>query len=391
MAVDEIDNTNAVLPTATLVSSRQRSPVPSAATPLNVPTPAIPAAAPQVLPPAQQAALLVNETLRALNFVNQSPADALLFNEMNPVVSAIVETQGLTPAQQTALLVNETLQTLNIAPSSASAALLIDETNPALAAALEAQDLPLTQQAALAINETLQDLGTATLAPANTIAAGPAAGAPSPMPGPLAATLFEATAAGVATAGETSGGRPPATTAAMPTALATTRPETAAASAALPTQSNAVQPILDRNPIAVPVYEVRDPTPAPSAPKPIRKDLSPSLPIGRVRPVDRLVLRQEWEKRKERGRRPTPSPRPSLTERSLQQMVNQANEDLTANGLPLRLVLAKNDEGYSLDIYDCSDETLCRLAQEVPLDLNHLLTTLDNIQHETGIIVNIKT
>lgn len=391
MAVDEINSTNAVLPTATIVSSRQRSPAPSAATPLSVPTPANPAAAPQVLTPTQQAALLVNETLRALNFVNQSPADALLFNEMNPVVSAIVETQGLTPAQQTALLVNETLQALNIVPSSA-AALLIDETNPALAAALETQDLTITQQAALAINETLQDLGTARLALANTTAVGPAGGnAPTSMPVPLAAALFEATAAGAVTGTEAPGGLQSSATAATPTALTTSSPETAAANTALTPQSNVVQPILDRNPIAVPVYEIRDPTPAPSAPKPMRKDLSPSLPIGRVRPVDRLVLRQEWEKRKERGRRPEPSPRPSLTERSIQQMVNQANEDLAANGLPLRLVLAKNDEGYSLDIYDCSDETLCRLAQEVPLDLNHLLTTLDNIQHETGIIVNIKT
>ena len=34
---------------------------------------------------------------------------------------------------------------------------------------------------------------------------------------------------------------------------------------------------------------------------------------------------------------------------------------------------------------------MCEMAQEIPLDLKDLWTVLDNIEHETGIIVNIKT
>ena len=72
-------------------------------------------------------------------------------------------------------------------------------------------------------------------------------------------------------------------------------------------------------------------------------------------------------------------------------MVRQTNEDLAASGVPLHLVLTQNEEDFALDIYDCSDNGVCEITQEVPLDLNNLLTTLDNLEHETGIIVNIKT
>ena len=394
MAIDEINSTTPVLPTVVPNRERNPAPAPVVTTPPNtVSAPVVPAtlAASQGLTPAQQAALLVNGTLQGLNFVSPVLDDALLFNESNPIVSAVAETQGLTPAQLAALLVNKTLQGLNVAPGSVADALLINETNPTLAVALETQELTLAQQAALRVNETLQDLGAPLVAPANVTAAGQT-GEGAPIPGPLTTTLLNAIATGAVTGAGVPGGLPSLATAATPSTLTTPSPEVPAASAELPVQPTAVQPILDRNPIAVPVYEIRDPAPAPAAPKPTRKDLSPALPIGRVRPVDRLVLRQEWEKRKEeRGRQAELPLSPSLTERSIQQMVNQANEDLAANGLPLRLVLVKNDEGYSLDIYDCSGADICRLSQEVPLDLNHLLTTLDNIQHETGIIVNIKT
>ena len=167
--------------------------------------------------------------------------------------------------------------------------------------------------------------------------------------------------------------------------------ETFDATGELNIKQPAAQPILDRNPIAMAVYEIRDQKPAPPEPKPIRREVVRPVPIGRVRPVDRLVLKQEWERRKENRQHEEVQSRPPLAERSSRQMISQVNEDLAANGLPLRLVLVKNNEEYSLDIYDCSDDTVCRLSQEVHIDLKELLTTLDNLQHETGIIINIKT
>ena len=57
----------------------------------------------------------------------------------------------------------------------------------------------------------------------------------------------------------------------------------------------------------------------------------------------------------------------------------------------MHLVLAQNEDGFALDIYECSNDAVCEVTQEITLDLNNLLTTLDNLEHETGIIVNIKT
>ena len=80
-----------------------------------------------------------------------------------------------------------------------------------------------------------------------------------------------------------------------------------------------------------------------------------------------------------------------MGEKAIRDLARQANEDMTANGVPLHLVLVQNEEGFALDIYDSSDDAVCEVKQKVPLDLTHLLTILDNLKHEAGIIVNIKT
>lgn len=313
-------------------------------------------------------------------------------NAVNSLTAALEATQALTPAQQAALVVNETLQSLNFEPSSPVDALLLNETNPSTIVAVGDIALSPTQQAALAFNESLQTLATAPVTPETTVSAlATEIAAQGLTVGALDTTLATAASAGVTTGVETPAVNVAAQAASATSATTPSATETIVA----PLAPNAIPPavplVLDRNPIAVGVYEIRDQTPAPPEPKPLRREVVRPVPLGRVRPVDRLVLRREWEKRKENQRREELLPRPPLAERSILQMVSQVNEDLAANGLPFRLVLANNNGEYSLDIYDCSDDTLCRLAQEVPLDLKELLTTLDNLQHETGIIINIKT
>jgi len=152
---------------------------------------------------------------------------------------------------------------------------------------------------------------------------------------------------------------------------------------------------------AAAVYEVRNPAPPPGEPIPVRRDVRPTLPAGRARRIDPSVLRQEWEKWQTGRNRPeaprteaageTAESRPALAEKAIRQMVQQANDDLAASGVPLQLVLARNEEGYIIDVYNCADGETCKIEQEVPVDLGNLLTTLDNLQHEQGIIINIRT
>ncbi|MCX5865665.1 MAG: hypothetical protein NT087_06025 [Deltaproteobacteria bacterium] len=365
MPVDSINTTNPVLPTA--LQSQVQTSVPLATSPLNlVKNPvAVAVAATQNLTPAQQAALLGSNAVQALNLQPTAPAEPLLADNTTPPTT-ILESQGLSPAQEAALAVNETVQT-----------------------ALETQNLTPAQQAALATNQATQTLVTPLAVPEPTIPAAAGVAGQTPAPVPVETTLA-VTPAGTATTGVTS-----ATTAATPAVTATPITDTTVASEVpAPNQPTTAQPIPYQNAFAA--YEIRNPTPPPPDPSPIRKGVHPPLPIGRVRHVDPLVLRQEWEKRKKNRSKETGSqegtpPRPPLAEKSIHQMIKQANEDLAASGVPLHLVLAKNDEGFALDIYNCSDDAVCQMTQEVPLDLNNLLTTLDNLEHEAGIIVNIKT
>ena len=287
----------------------------------------------------------------------------------NPVAVATAATQNLTPAQQAALAVNETVQT-----------------------ALETQNLTPARQAALAANQATQTLVAPQAVPQTTIPAATGVAGQTPLPGTMG-TPPTGTAVGIAATAMTPAAT--AATAAVATTSTTGTTGTPIANAVPnPALAAGAQPIPYQNAFAV--YEVRNPTPPPSDPAPIRKDIHPPLPIGRVRPVDPLVLRQEWAKRKKNkhndsdAREYTQS-RPPLAEKSIRDLIAQTNEDLAASGVPIHLALVKNEEGFTLDVYDCSDNMVCTLSQEVPLDLNNLLTILDTLEHEDGIIVNIKT
>lgn len=363
MPVDDINTTNPVLPTA--LQARTQTSVPLATSPLNlVKDPvAVATAATQNLTPAQQTALLGSAAVQTLNLEPTPPAEPLLANGTTPVITSVLASPGLSPAQQAALATNETVQT-----------------------AIATQNLTPAQLAALAVNQATQTLAAPLVVPETPIPAATAALAgQTPPTGAVAATLTTGATTGVT----------PASTTATPTVTTTPTTETTVASIGMPpAQQDAAQPIPYQNAFAV--YEVRNPTPPPPEPVPIHKEVHPPLPIGRVRPVDPLVLRQEWEKRKknkrkESGLQEENPPRPPLAEKSIRDLVKQTNEDLAASGVPLHLVLAKTEEGFVLDIYDCSNDTVCQVEQEVPLDFNNLMTTLDNLEHEAGIIVNIKT
>ncbi len=373
---------NATQPAAVFASSVPSAP-PTAAT----------AAAP--LTPAQQAALLINEVLQNLNFVNPAETEPLASVTTNPLLSAIAAGQELTPEEQAALLVNETLNTLISPPEAPVDALLINETPPLLEALAVTADLTLDQQVAAQVNTTLQDLST--IAPALTQSAIVTPTATETQ----ALTLLQAEAAVTqAVAVTTTALAEIAATAAQtvtatPALTTTTTAATVTTTEETPLTAQATAP-RDPTPYAFAVYEVRDPHPAPGEPKPIAKMITPPLPPGRVRPVDRLTLKRELERRGEGGHQEATAEEPpessgSLQERSIHQVINEANADLARSGLPLHLVLASNPSGYLLDIYNCSGKDRCRLEQEVPIDLSELTTLLDNIQHESGIIINIKT
>lgn len=368
MPVNEIGNTPQVLPAS--IQAQDRSSSRLVQDPAGSFTSALAAGtATQDLTPAQRAALLINQTLRNLSFAQQSPLDATELNPQNLLLNALSATQNLTPAQRAALRINENLQNLSLAPANPEEALLLNATNPSIETIGPALETRAVQRATDLANTTQENLSIPT--PASPQAAS-AAGI-SPTTNPLLPGV---------TAPQTSLVTPLVTTASAETLL---RPQDQnVLTSAGPQPRNP-------NPFAFAVYEVKDPKPAPEDPKPIKREVHPPQPMGRVRPVDRLTLKREWKRRREGGtREPIPAGVPDV-EKAIRQVINQANDDMAANGLPLHLVLAKDERGYTLDIYDCSSEDMCLLEQEIPLDLKELTTLLDNIQHETGIIINVNT
>ena len=67
-------------------------------------------------------------------------------------------------------------------------------------------------------------------------------------------------------------------------------------------------------------------------------------------------------------------------------MLTQVNADMAANGLPLHLVFARNEAGYALNVYDCSDTELCRLTRDVPLNFEELTATLETLRQQALVL-----
>jgi len=142
----------------------------------------------------------------------------------------------------------------------------------------------------------------------------------------------------------------------------------------------------DRTPYVVAVYEVGNPNPTPAEPAPIPNEVRPPLPADRARQVGRAALRQAWSNYQARAYEENIPPAAPVRERNLRHVLTQVNADMAANGLPLHLVFARNEAGYALNVYDCSDNELCRLTRDVPLKFED--ATITNLLHETGIMIN---
>lgn len=144
------------------------------------------------------------------------------------------------------------------------------------------------------------------------------------------------------------------------------------------------------NPIAVPVYEVRNPNPQPESVPP-ETAVRETFPIASLLALGGLTLRREWEKGK-KGERREKIPLSALPEeKTIRRIIMRVNEDLIARGLPLRLVLSQSEEGYAVEIYDCSGNVSCQVVQDILLNLQQLPTLLSNLERESGILIDTKT
>nr|MBF0222078.1 hypothetical protein [Desulfobulbaceae bacterium] len=144
-----------------------------------------------------------------------------------------------------------------------------------------------------------------------------------------------------------------------------------------------------RTPYALAAYEVREQVVIPGEPEPVSQQVQPISPVAGVQSIDGPKVQVAQERGRETPRRQT-QPSASSSVKSIKYMLKKANEDLIARGSPLHLVLAQNETGFQLDVYDCSFPGLCSLTHDVSLELENLTTILANLANETGLIVDSK-
>jgi uncharacterized protein YdhG (YjbR/CyaY superfamily) len=346
----------------------------------------------QALDPVLQNELLINEILRSLNFVPRTPLETRLINVTPPPLTDPDIVQDLDIVLQKELLINQALQNLSFTARAQTDALLINETPPQVEADERLDDLDAVQQNELLVNEALLTLNAAN----QEIAAAEAeltARVTAAAPQALAAALREAEQVPAAVAAAEAAAL---LLALAPGEVATVVPPTPiAATFAAPTPTQFPVPFFllnpDRTPYVLAVHEIRNPNPAPGEPVPISPEVQPAAPAAMTRPVARATLRQIWA-RQRLGvyEEKIPSALPAL-EKDLRRVLNRVNADLTASGQPLHLVVARSERGYAVEVYDCSDNEICRLTYDVPLKPEELTTVLENLQYETGIIIDISS
>lgn len=387
-------NLNAAAPTTTPAAAAAVSAGATAAAPQQAAA-AVAAAVPapvQEPDPVLQNELLINQALQNLNFVQGGLANTPLINITPPPLANPETTEG-NIILQNELLINQALQNLNFVSQPQTNPLLINETPAQLAANETLQNLTAVEQNQLQTNQALLNLNATaqTTTPAAVTQATAATTATDVQQ--VAPTQQTAAAPALATT------QLPATT--VTAAAATAPPIVPLASGAVttvftptPVAANFVESFRvpyflqnpDRTPYVVAVYEVGNPNPAPAEPAPIPNEVRPPLPADRTRQVGRATLRQSWSNYQSRAYSENIPPATPVGERNLRHVLTQVNADMAANGLPLHLVFARNEAGYALNVYDCSDTELCRLTRDIPLKFED--TTITNLLQETGIMIN---
>lgn len=371
--------------------------------------------------PADQAAeaivdnaRFISDILTQVGFIPADLTDEPFLVTPSPLLTALQETQDLTPFQQNVLLVNRALDDLGFIPAEPRDPLLIDVIPPELVAREPTADPGLIQQTALFLNRTLEDLGVeprigpelqpltaaaATVTGADgTVLAGAAAQA-----APAADRLVPAAAGEEVPVTPLPVAAPAAAAAAVAAPLA---PGAAAAAPepTFPAEARFLTPELtpgtlpvtmfpDRTPYVIVVYRLDNPAPPAAGPEPVDRQVPQPTPLPAVHPVADARLRQLEQHFGEGGgpeaTKPRPAPSPAIrAEQEIRTALGRLNADLAAQKLPLHLVLARNDKGFALDVYDCSFNELCKLTYDIPVSMEDLTGLLGRLEQETGLIVD---
>ena len=81
---------------------------------------------------------------------------------------------------------------------------------------------------------------------------------------------------------------------------------------------------------------------------------------------------------------------PPGAEKALQMLISKVNRHLEEANVAVHLGLVKEENGYALDIYDCTSGLACFLVKDDSIHINDLPELLRNLQQEVGILIDLQ-
>lgn len=112
--------------------------------------------------------------------------------------------------------------------------------------------------------------------------------------------------------------------------------------------------------------------------------------VDNIPPVEKIGdFRRRWQKNQER--KSNEKGKKHLTEqesKTVRTMVEQVNKDLTSHNVLIHLVLTHDDDGFSLDVYDCTDNHVCKIVKDIVINVEDLPVLIRNLQQEAGLLID---
>lgn len=135
----------------------------------------------------------------------------------------------------------------------------------------------------------------------------------------------------------------------------------------------------------MPVYEIKGPEP-PLQPEPTGEQ---PLQVDGIRPVVRIRHYEGGHRKPEGGKGRRAGSLSGLAGKGLRRLVDRLNGELLRHNVPIHLVLMAAEEGLLLEVYDCTDQQVCRSIHDLEIRAAELPFLLGKLQKEAGLMVDV--
>lgn len=112
--------------------------------------------------------------------------------------------------------------------------------------------------------------------------------------------------------------------------------------------------------------------------------------VDAVHPVIRVgAFKKEWIERKGGIKtRKKPEQLTVTDENDIRRLIARINHHFTSQKILLHLILTKQEDGFTLDVYDSTDGAVSTVIHDIIINIEELPALLRNLQKASGILIN---